>query len=107
MDAMVTSARRARGAIGASARELVTTHERTISVPIAATHGTGTWTAENAAYTASDDAITQGTLSAFKATTKTILSEELETDALDDFDRFLADELGQRLALLEESAFAQ
>ena len=31
---------------------------------------------------------------------------ELDQDALADFDRFLANELGQRLALLEESAFA-
>ena len=106
MDVLITTARRTRGVIGAAARELVTTHGRTITAPIAATHGTGTWTAENAAYTASDETITQGTLSAFKATTKIILSEELETDALDDFDRFLADELGQRLAALEEAAFA-
>ena len=50
MDAMVTSARRARGVIGAQARELVTAHGRTIAAPVAATHGTGTWTAENAAF---------------------------------------------------------
>ena len=103
---MVTSARRARGVIGAAARELVTTHGRSLTAPIAATHGSATWTAENVAFTPSDEAITQGSLSAFKAATKIIVSEELLEDALEDFDRFLADELGQRVAALEESAFA-
>ena len=35
------------------------------------------------------------------------MSEKLAEDALGDFDRFLADELGQRLSTLEEAAFAQ
>jgi HK97 family phage major capsid protein len=106
MDELITSARRARGVIGAAARELVTTHGRTITAPIAATHGSGTWTAESGSFTPSDETITNASLSAFKATTKLILSEELLEDALEGFDRFLADELGHRVAALEESAFA-
>ena len=35
------------------------------------------------------------------------MSEELANDALEDFDAYLAGELRERLALLEESAFAQ
>jgi HK97 family phage major capsid protein len=46
-------------------------------------------------------------VNAFKAATKTVVSEELVADALEDFDAYLAGELGQRLALLEEAAFAQ
>ncbi len=38
--------------------------------------------------------------------TKVIVSEELAQDALEDFDTYLADELGQRIAALEEPAFA-
>ena len=45
-------------------------------------------------------------LGAFKGSTKTIVSEELAEDAVDDFDQYLAAEVGQRLAALEEAAFA-
>jgi HK97 family phage major capsid protein len=55
---------------------------------------------------ATDDTFAQVTLNAFKASSKTIVSEELVEDALDDFDTYLADELGQRLAALEEATFA-
>ena len=74
---------------------------------MATAHGMGSWTSENAAVTASDDTFAQVNLGAFKAMTKTIVSEELLDDALDDFDAYLAGELGQRLALLEEAAFGQ
>ena len=90
--------------IGAAARALVTTHGRTIAAPVAGTHGTATWTSENAAFTPSAETITQASLSAYKAGAKIIVSEELLEDALEDFDRFLSEELGQRVAALEASA---
>jgi HK97 family phage major capsid protein len=105
-DDQITSARRARNVIGEIARNLETDHGRAIPLPTATAHGTGAWTAENAGVTASDETFGQVSVNAFKAVTKTIVSEELARDALDDFDSFLADELGQRLALLEEAAFA-
>jgi HK97 family phage major capsid protein len=105
-DEMVTSARRARGVIGELARLLETDHGRPIPLGTATAHGTAAWTAENAAVTASDETFGQVTLNAYKGMTKVIVSEELAQDALDDFDEYLAAELGQRIAALEEPAFA-
>jgi HK97 family phage major capsid protein len=106
-DEAISSSRRARNIIGALARVLDTDHGRPIPFPTVTAHGAGAWTAENAAVVASDDTFGQVTVNAFKGSTKTIVSEELADDAAGDFDRYLSDELGQRLALLEESAFAQ
>ena len=105
-DLLVTSARRARNVIAELARQIETEHGRAVPLPTATAHGTGSWAAENASVTASDDTFAQVTVNAYKAMTKTIVSEELALDALEDFDAFLAGELGQRLALLEETAFA-
>jgi HK97 family phage major capsid protein len=105
-DEQVTSVRRARNVIGELARQIVTDHGRLLPLPTAIGHGTGSWQAENAAGTATDETFGQVGVNAFKANTSTIVSEELSEDALDDFDTFLSGELGQRLALLEETAFA-
>jgi HK97 family phage major capsid protein len=105
-DNMVASVRRSRAVIGNLAREIVTDGGETFYLPSATTHGVATWTAENAGYTASDEVFSQTSVGAFKAATKVIASEELTQDAAGDFDRFLADELGQRIAVLEETAFA-
>ena len=93
--------------IGALARQLETSDGQGLSLPVASAHGAGAWTAENAATTPSDETFAQVVLNAYKATTKVIVSEELAGDAIDAFDAYLADELGRRLGLLEESAFAQ
>jgi HK97 family phage major capsid protein len=107
-DEMITSARRARNVIGSVARVIVTSHGRPLPLPTATAHGAGSWVAENAAVSATDDTFSQVSVGAYKAATKTIVSEELVQDALEDeFDRYLAEELGQRLALLEETAFTQ
>jgi HK97 family phage major capsid protein len=105
-DDMVTTARRSRAVIGNLARELVTDEGSALLMPAATTHGVATWTAENAGYTTSDETFSQVSIGAFKAATKVIASEELAQDAAGDFDRFLADEVGQRVAVLEETAFA-
>ncbi len=102
-DSLITSARRARNVIGSVARVVETDHGRILPLPTATAHGSGSWTSENAAVTASDDTFGQVSLAAYKAATKTIVSEELAEDALEDFDRYLASELGERVALLEES----
>jgi HK97 family phage major capsid protein len=103
---MVTTVRRSRAVIGNLAREIVTDEGSALLMSAATTHGVATWTAENASYTASDETFSQVTLNAFKGSAKVIASEELAQDAAGDFDRFLANEVGQRVAVLEETAFA-
>lgn len=107
-DTMVTTARRARNVIGELARNFETGDGRPLPLPTATAHGVAVWTAENAAYQAggSDDTFGTVSLNAFKGTTATRVSEELLVDALDDLDAYLAAELGVRVALLEEAAFA-
>jgi len=63
------------------------------------------WTAESGSYTPSDETITQAALSAYKSTSKLIASEELRVDSAVDLDRFLAQELGTRLGVLQEAAY--
>ena len=105
-DDQITAARRARAVIGAVSRELVTADGSNLLVPSTTTHGVSTWTAENAAYTASDEVFGQVSVSAFKAATQVIVSEELAADTGLDFEAYLAEELGLRIAALEETAFA-
>jgi HK97 family phage major capsid protein len=105
-DEMVTATRRAQGVIGELARLIETDHGRPIPLGTATAHGTAAWTAENAAVTATDETFGQVALNAYKGMTKVIVSEELAQDAIDNFDEYLADELGQRIAALEEPAFA-
>jgi HK97 family phage major capsid protein len=83
-DEMVTSARRARNVIGNASRVIRTDHGRNVPLPTATAHGTGSWLAENASFSASDETFGQVALNAFKAGTKVIVSEELVQDALED-----------------------
>ncbi|MBA2359825.1 MAG: phage major capsid protein [Actinobacteria bacterium] len=105
-DDQITSARRARNVIAELARTIETTHGRALPLPTTTAHGSTTWTAENAAVTASDETFAQVSLNAYKSSTKTIASQELVTDAEFPLDQYLGEELGQRTALLEETAFA-
>jgi len=95
-----------RGSIGRLALEIVTESGVALQLPTSTTHGTSSWTAENAGYTASDEVFGQVTVNAFKAATSVIVSEELANDALDNFEPWLARELGQRISQLEGAAFA-
>src|SRR5215213_7110797 len=105
-DQAIIAAARPTRVLGALAREITTTHGRTITVPSATTHGTGAWVAENAnEAAASDETFAQTTLGAFKARTKVIASEELAHDVPGSFDEVIAAELGPRLAAVEEPAF--
>lgn len=106
LDALVTAARRSRAAIGAVARNITTENGVTFSLGAASAHGTGSWVAEAAASTPSDETFAQANLGAHKGVTSVIVSEELAQDSGVPFDEFLADEFGQRLVALEEPAFA-
>jgi HK97 family phage major capsid protein len=105
-DDLISAARRARSVIPRVARELETPDGTVLPVPTVTAHGTGAWTAESASVTASDETFGQVSVGAFKGATKTIVSEELARDAMPAFDEFLADELGLRLAVLEDAAYA-
>ena len=89
---------RARTVIGAVSRELITGDGTTLLVPSTTTHGVATWTAENASYTASDEVFGQVSVGAFKSSTQVIVSEELARDVAADFEGYLGDEPGQRIA---------
>jgi HK97 family phage major capsid protein len=105
VDEMITAAARAASTIAQVALELVTETGNTAGMALAGTHGSAAWTAESAAYTPSDETITQANLSSYKATSKLIVSEELRTDEAVSLDAYLAFELGGRLGALEETAF--
>jgi HK97 family phage major capsid protein len=94
---------RLRGTVARLAREFVTTSGETLPVPTTTAHGTASWTAENAAVSASDETFGQASLSAFKASTKVIFSEELANDSAVDLDGYLAEEFGLRIARLSRA----
>jgi HK97 family phage major capsid protein len=105
-ESQIVSLRRAGSRIRRVARELVTPDGRQLQVGTATARGTSTWTPENASFTASDDTFGQVTLSAFKGSTLSIVSEELLADSGPDLDSYLADEFAGRQVALEETAFA-
>ena len=77
----------------------------TLQVPTISSHGTAAWTAENAAYTASDEAFGQSSLSAYKAATLIKVSEELLQDSAFDLDSFIRLQFGLRIGILENTAY--
>ncbi len=93
------------GPINQLANVMMTDSGETIQIPAVTSHGVATWTAENAAYTASDEVFGQVSLNAFKAGRTVVVSEELLTDAAFGLDGYLAQELGDSIGLLEETAF--
>jgi HK97 family phage major capsid protein len=88
------------------ASTMVTDSGETIQIPSISAHGVAAWAAENAAYTPSDETFGQPTLGAFKATSKVIVSEELLADSAFGLEGYLAQEFGERIGVLEETAFA-
>lgn len=104
-DSIVRALRFLPGGVASLARTISTATGETINVPLNLTHGTAAWLAESAAYTPSDEVITNGTLSAFKAGTKIIVSEELVTDSEFDLGGFISTEFGERIGALAEAAF--
>lgn len=101
----VIRASRHVGAIASLANVITTDSGETIQVPANTAHGSAAWTAENAAYTPSDETFAQISLGAYKGATKVIVSEELLEDSAFPLDSFLANELGERIGTLAETAF--
>jgi HK97 family phage major capsid protein len=104
-DQIVRAMRFLPGGVGSLARELTTATGDTVNIPLNLTHGTAAWIAESGSYTPSDETITNGTLSAFKAGAKIIVSEELLTDSAFDLAGFISTEFGERIGALAESAY--
>lgn len=74
-------------------------------IPVVASHGDAYWTDEEAAYTESDEAFTQVTLTAHKATAMIKVSEELLEDSAFNMESYIATEFGRRIGAKEEEAF--
>jgi hypothetical protein len=87
------------------ATEMVTDSGETIQVPANTAHGTAAWLAESGSFTPSDETFAQLSLGAYKASTKIIVSEELLQDSAFDLEAYLAREFGERLGVLENTAF--
>jgi HK97 family phage major capsid protein len=94
------------GPINELAETMTTDSGEALQIPSVTAHGTASWLAENAAYSPSDETFGQVTLNAFKAGAKVIVSEELLADASFGLDRYLTQEFGERIGVLEETAFA-
>lgn len=85
------------------AKTISTSAER--KIPIAATHSTAQWTAENAAYTESDPTFAQKTIDAFKLTDLVKVSVELLQDSMFDLESYIAREFARAFGIAEEEAF--
>lgn len=80
-----------------------TTAER--KIPVAASHVSAAWTAENAAYTESNPTFAQKSIDAFKLTALAKVSIELLQDSSFDLQSYLAAEFGRAFGIAEEEAF--
>lgn len=85
------------------AKVITTSAER--KIPIAATHSTAQWTAENAAYTESNPTFAQKTIDAFKLTDLVKVSIELLQDSMFDLEAYIAGEFARAFGVAEEEAF--
>ena len=104
-DQIVRALRFLPGGVGALARTITTSNGDTVQIPLNLTHGTAAWIAESGSYTPSDETITQGSLGAYKAGSKIIVSEELLTDSAFDLSSFITNEFGERIGALAENAY--
>jgi len=85
------------------AKTITTSAER--KIPVAATHSTAQWTAENAAYTESNPTFAQKTIDAFKLTDLAKVSIELLQDSMFDLESYIAAEFSRAFGIAEEEAF--
>lgn len=74
-------------------------------IPVVETEGVAYWTAEQAAFTESDDAFGQKLLSAHKLTVLMRVSEELLQDSAFDLEAYVARKFAKRAGMKEEDAF--
>jgi HK97 family phage major capsid protein len=84
---------------------VITTSYGDRKIPVVASHGSATWMDEEAAFTESDDAFTQVTLSAYKLGTMLKVSDELLNDSYFDLEAYIAAEFARRIGAAEEEAF--
>lgn len=94
------------GPINELATVMTTASGEAMQIPKISAHGTATWTAENAAYTVSDETFDQATLNAFKIGRTVQVSEELLVDSAFGLEGYLAQEFGESIGVAEETAFA-
>ena len=85
------------------AKVITTSAER--KIPVAATHSTAAWTAENGAYTPNDPHFDQKTIDAFKLTDLVKVSIELLQDSMFDLESYIAAEFARAFGIAEEEAF--
>jgi HK97 family phage major capsid protein len=93
------------GAIAQLCNEIRTEGGETLNLPANTVHGAASWTAESIGYTPSDETFANVSLGAFKSTSKIIVSEELVADSQFGLEQFLATEFGERLGVLQNTAF--
>ena len=74
-------------------------------IPVAATHSTAAWTAENAAFTESNPTFSQKTIDAYKLTDLIKVSIELLDDSAFDLESYIAREFAYAFGVAEEQAF--
>ena len=74
-------------------------------IPVVTSKGEAAWMDEEAAYTLSDDAFGQASLSAYKVGTAIKISEELLNDAAFDLPAYITKEFARRIGAKEEEAF--
>jgi HK97 family phage major capsid protein len=103
--AELVNALREYGVMRQISRVITTDSGEAMQVPSVTSHGTAAWTAENAAYTPSDEVFGQASLSAFKAATIILVSEELLEDSAFDLEAYIRTEFGLRIGILENTAY--
>jgi HK97 family phage major capsid protein len=84
---------------------VITTSYGDRKIPVVASQGSAAWMDEEAAFTESDDAFTQVTLSAYKLGTMLKVSDELLNDSYFDLEAYIAAEFARRIGAAEEEAF--
>jgi HK97 family phage major capsid protein len=104
-DSIIRALRFLPGGVSSLARTVNTSTGETINLPLNLTHGSASWIAESGTYTPSDETITNATISAYKAGSKMIVSEELLTDTAFDLSGFISSEFGERIGSLAEAAY--
>ena len=85
------------------AKVITTNAER--KIPVAATHSSAQWTAENGAYTESSPTFDQKSIDAFKLTDLVKVSIELLQDSMFDLESYIASEFARAFCIAEEQAF--
>src|SRR6056297_387042 len=84
---------------------VITTSYGDRKIPVVASHGSAAWMDEESAFSESDDAFTQITLSAYKLGTMLKVSDELLNDSYFDLEAYIAAEFARRIGAAEEEAF--